>query len=392
MVLKLLIHVSVYIADAVLLFILFESGVIRPEDSVLLLVLTVFILIKIILHFLITHYLVNQNVDRVRSILEDFQKGRYTFKEGEYRPVISSYFADIIDSLYAVGRNFDNIIESIRDDLEKYRELYNNIVLSANSYFIVTNQKDEIIFANKSFCTNFRYGSDEIIGMKLGEVFFIPPGRFVESYKAVKKSGESTVLQKIKLLSRKKVSIIADIKISRITEQGEKQFVIVLDDITSQWRKDYQISLISQISESIQRDDEVDRVLFGILTAVTSGSGLGFNRAMLFLYNDDKKALCGKMAVGPDSLEEAVKIWGAIQNEEPVDYSELTYAHENALSSGVNFYNHVISACFPVENHGNPMVEAYNNRISIHIYDSSSDERVDEETRKFMDVSEFVIV
>lgn len=104
-------------------------------------------------------------------------------------------------------------------------------------------------------------------------------------------------------------------KFGRVTVQGENQVIIVMDDVTSRCRKDYQISLISQISESIQRDDEIDRVLYSILTAVTSGAGLGFNRAMLFLYDEHRNALVGKMAVGPDSFEEALQIWGTLQGE-----------------------------------------------------------------------------
>jgi PAS domain S-box-containing protein len=386
------IHVSIYIADAILLFILYQFGSLDFSNTVIILSITIFLLAKIIFHFIVYHFFVGTNISKINEILNSFKKGKYTFNHDEYKPVVSSYFSYIIESLKRAGRNFDKIISTLKDDMEKFRELYNNIVLSANSYFVVTNQRDEILFANKSFCTNFRYRSDEIVGMKLNEVFFIPPGRFSESYKNVKQTGESTVLQKIKLLSRKKVSIIADIKISRITEQGEKQFVIVLDDVTTQWRKDYQISLISQITESIQRDDEVDRILNGILTAVTSGSGLGFNRAMLFLYNDEKKALCGKMAVGPDSFDEAVKIWGSMQNEDPVDYAEAAYNLEKTHESGKQFYRHVISGCFPIEKEDNPLVSAHLNRVSIHIYDAYHDERVDKASREFIDVSEFVVV
>jgi signal transduction histidine kinase len=39
------------------------------------------------------------------------------------------------------------------------------------------------------------------------------------------------------------------------------------------------------------------------------GNGLGFNRAMLFLVNEEDHSLLGTMAVGPDSPEEAGRIW-----------------------------------------------------------------------------------
>ncbi|MBP9855259.1 MAG: sensor domain-containing diguanylate cyclase, partial [Candidatus Omnitrophica bacterium] len=49
-----------------------------------------------------------------------------------------------------------------------------------------------------------------------------------------------------------------------------------------------------------------------ILTGVTSHHGLGFNRAILFLVNSKDRCLDPKMAIGPDSLEHAQKIWNYI--------------------------------------------------------------------------------
>lgn len=60
---------------------------------------------------------------------------------------------------------------------------------------------------------------------------------------------------------------------------------------------------------------KLDEILYIILTCVTSHEGLGFNRAMLFLVNERKKNLEGKMGIGPDTAEEADKIWRKIEAE-----------------------------------------------------------------------------
>ncbi|MBN2097605.1 MAG: diguanylate cyclase [Candidatus Omnitrophica bacterium] len=60
---------------------------------------------------------------------------------------------------------------------------------------------------------------------------------------------------------------------------------------------------------------KLDEILYIILTCVTSHEGLGFNRAMLFLVNERKKALEGKLGIGPDTSEEADKIWQKIEAE-----------------------------------------------------------------------------
>ena len=60
---------------------------------------------------------------------------------------------------------------------------------------------------------------------------------------------------------------------------------------------------------------KLDEILYIILSCVTSHEGLGFNRAMLFLVNERKKILEGKTGIGPDTAEEADKIWKEIETE-----------------------------------------------------------------------------
>lgn len=60
---------------------------------------------------------------------------------------------------------------------------------------------------------------------------------------------------------------------------------------------------------------KLEEILYIILTCVTSHEGLGFNRAMLFLVNERKKTLEGKVGIGPDTAEEAEKIWKRIEAE-----------------------------------------------------------------------------
>ncbi len=60
---------------------------------------------------------------------------------------------------------------------------------------------------------------------------------------------------------------------------------------------------------------KLEEILYIILTCVTSHEGLGFNRAMLFLVNERKKTLEGKVGIGPDTADEADKIWKKIEAE-----------------------------------------------------------------------------
>jgi diguanylate cyclase (GGDEF)-like protein len=57
---------------------------------------------------------------------------------------------------------------------------------------------------------------------------------------------------------------------------------------------------------------DLEQILYAILCGITSGDGLGFNRAFLFLDDDARRYLRVTLAVGPSSAEEARVIWDNI--------------------------------------------------------------------------------
>jgi len=329
-----------------------------------------------------------ERIEFISTIINDFKKGRYTVARPGFfgRIRLSGLFSE----LSTIGKHFDDIISAQKSEIDQLREMYNNMVLSMSSYFMVLDENEEVLFANDSFCQKFQYERDEIYGRRVDSIFIFITGRIREAIASVKNSGRPTILEKSQLISKNRISIIADIKISRMVMQGRNQIVLVIDDITSRCRKDYQISLISQISESIQRDSEIDNVLYTILTGVTSGSGLGFNRAMLFLVDENARSLSGKMAVGPDSLDEAVEIWSSIPSGK-VDIIDQLKSYDATPRKGTALLKRVLEASFPLGS-GNLLVRAVENFENIHVYDSWRDDRLDEHLRKFMDVREFVVV
>lgn len=76
-----------------------------------------------------------------------------------------------------------------------------------------------------------------------------------------------------------------------------------------------ELSLLYEISNAMHTTLKLEEILYIILTAVTAHVGLGFNRAILFLVNEKKDVLEGKMGIGPDTGEEANRIWTYIEKE-----------------------------------------------------------------------------
>src|SRR3989338_468943 len=74
-----------------------------------------------------------------------------------------------------------------------------------------------------------------------------------------------------------------------------------------------ELEMFYEIGNAMRTTLNLEEILYVILTAATSHTGLSFNRVMLFLVNEKENRLEGKMGIGPDSAEDAAKIWTHIE-------------------------------------------------------------------------------
>jgi diguanylate cyclase (GGDEF)-like protein len=99
-----------------------------------------------------------------------------------------------------------------------------------------------------------------------------------------------------------------------------------------------ELTILYEISNAMRTTLKLDEILYIILTGVTAHTGLGFNRAILFLVNENEGLVEGKMGIGPESGEEANRIWSQIETEK-MDLDDLINAYKfskNVVESGFN--------------------------------------------------------
>lgn len=99
-----------------------------------------------------------------------------------------------------------------------------------------------------------------------------------------------------------------------------------------------ELNMLYEVSSAMRTTLELDHILYIILTGVTSHSGLGYNRAALFLVNQKNQSLECELMIGPESGEHASKIWNYIENSHTKlddliqqDKVETTIAHSSLL-------------------------------------------------------------
>jgi diguanylate cyclase (GGDEF)-like protein len=130
-----------------------------------------------------------------------------------------------------------------------------------------------------------------------------------------------------------------------------------------------ELSTLYEISNAMHRTLELEEILFIILTGVTSHTGLGFNRAMLLLLDNQGKNLEGKISIGPDNGEEAGRIWGLIDNEK-MDLDDLvnSFGHFKNNLNNSKFINLVRNLKVPLlESQGGILAKAFNDGMPFHI-------------------------
>ena len=140
----------------------------------------------------------------------------------------------------------------------------------------------------------------------------------------------------------------------------------ILKDELARARRE--LSVLYEVSNAMRTTLDLNHILYIILTGVTSHSGLGFNRAILFLENKTERCLEPRMVIGPESLEDAQRIWEYISRHDQ-DLDDLINEKklDRNISQGVLFKS-VENLKIPLSaTHDNLLITAYLTGVPTHI-------------------------
>ncbi|MBW7476367.1 diguanylate cyclase [Paenibacillus oenotherae] len=84
---------------------------------------------------------------------------------------------------------------------------------------------------------------------------------------------------------------------------------------TQMYKQSRHLSILKEIGIAIQSTMEPGKLLHIILTAITAGYGLGFNRALLFLMDESDSRLKGELGIGSMNEQEGMCIWNAVVSD-----------------------------------------------------------------------------
>ncbi|MDI6759207.1 MAG: GAF domain-containing protein [Candidatus Brocadiaceae bacterium] len=175
-------------------------------------------------------------------------------------------------------------------------------------------------------------------------------------------------------------------------EQGELGHVLVLSrDITQREKRLRQLSLLRELGQALHETLNIEKLLNLILTSVTAGQALAFNRAFLFLVDEEKRSVYGKAAVGPSSGEEAARVWQDVSQRYPTLEELLKEVMEREpLDSPLNVKTRLL--VYPLNKEEEIVVRCVKEMRSQVVKEAATDPRVTREFREFLGSKEFVCI
>ncbi len=247
--------------------------------------------------------------------------------EGENGGLIAvqSHESDVLDAtdvgalktataIIAAHLQNGRLFRSMREVNDFNQSLLNSMLHS----LMVLDEEGRIQFVNERLCQTFGRTRDDLLKQPLESVFGEAPARhhtLREVISHVVESGQSREVPEVHVRAPDGPQVF-DVRMFRVYFRGQAEAALLLINLTQRWRQTYRLQLMHEIGRLFQQSLDIDRVLLSVLTCITAGSALGFNRAFVFLLDEKGKTLEGRMVLGPSSAEEAARIWSEISQHE----------------------------------------------------------------------------
>ncbi|MGP0567122.1 MULTISPECIES: GAF domain-containing protein [unclassified Nitrospina] len=134
-------------------------------------------------------------------------------------------------------------------------------------------------------------------------------------------------------------------------------------------------TLLYTINTAVQETPKLDHRIWILMTGITFGGAGGFNRAILFLLDDKTGHLVGYMGLGPDSAEEAGRIWRELSEDGEFTLTRLLENPHWERFRDTRLNHYARSLKFPLSS-GNVLSETALNKRPYIVNDTSNDELV----------------
>ena len=153
-----------------------------------------------------------------------------------------------------------------------------------------------------------------------------------------------------------------------------------------------QLYILYELNKAMRTTLRLDEIVYIILTGLTAHEGLSFNRAILFLVDDERKKINGFMGIGPMYMQEATSIWKSIEQQR-MDLYDLIKTYNRIKEDTVKpkFMEFVQSLSFDLNEKTGFLYSTLWERGTLHIKDEKVTELEPDILVETLQLGEFLI-
>ena len=271
-----------------------------------------------------------------------------------------------------------------------------NVINALPARLLVLDESLHILHANAAYLRQRRLSREDVEGQPISAVF--PPSLLEDAglrqaMENTLKTGDRVRWAGFRQATDEHAERILNIGLDPCPGvSGERNLLVTLEDVTERHRQLYERSILHQIVQAMLGMRDLPRLLHAILTGITAGGavGLGFNRALLMLADEQHGLLKAEMAVGPENAAHAGQIWSELAEHRTLSEFLTAFDHlpppdEQPLRSIVE------RLAFPLSDTGVLPMLAANTRETVYVMDAANDPRVPRELYEVLGADEFVV-
>jgi len=299
----------------------------------------------------------------------------YPVKDPQGRVVeVVVFIQDITDRVL-----YQEEIMSLYKEVAQTKEYLESLIANSADAIVTTDLEGRVTSWNPAAEKIYGFSEEEVLHKPLP---FIPDFLREQEAEFMERLRKGDVIKDIETLRLTKDGRLIEVSLTLSPIKDAAGEVIgtsgISRDITEKKRterelirRNQELSRLFFISSAMRGTLELERLLRMILTAVTMSDGLGFNRAILFLVDEQREVLKGAMGVGPSSPEEAWRIWEGLSLQRRSLHDIMEEIERGPLKKDSFFDRLTMALEIPLEG-DTALVRAVREKVPFNVEDASS--------------------
>ena len=309
---------------------------------------------------------------------------------------IGAFDAEDVNALESLGAQIAQTIENARlyEETRLLKEFNESIIVNMPSALAVVDIDLRVQIVNDALGRLRGKKKEELVRKDISELFtpwFLREGGLAEAIRAAMDSGKSKSIFNVKGVVLPAIDKLFNVYVAPIGMTIQQSAMVMLEDVTQSVEHAYHLSMLRQVNETVQTTLDLKRLLRLVLTCITSGHALGFNRGILMMVNKNTHMLEGRVAIGPQSQADAYRIWQSIDAEKKSFRELLRDADDGRPDEEMPLYHLAAQIRLPLDS-DELVCRVVREKGVAAVTDAAHDERISEEFRNIVGSNSFLIV